>query len=65
MTVPRLQHIKGKYLDVKKPVRNTQVILINNIIFMEVIIICYCGLVSETSIYNPIDPQERNKNRRE
>jgi len=64
MKVPRPQHIKGKYLDVKKPVCNIQVILINNIMFIKVIS-CYCGLVSETSIYNPIDPQERNKNRRE
>lgn len=28
-------------------------------------VICYYGLVSETSIYNPIDPKERNKDRRE
>jgi len=36
---------------------------INDKIFLEVI--CYYGLVSETSIYNPIDPQERKKSRRE
>lgn len=55
-----LQYIKETFLADKKHVCYT------GYVFPTLIIkLIYYGLVSETSIYNPIDPQDRNKSRSE
>lgn len=55
-----LRYIKETFLGDKKHVCYTYFVFPILIIKL----ICY-GLVSETSIYNPIDPQDRNKSRSE